>query len=596
MTTQIQLNLEDKKKALICEETPKQGKQIIVTEKTLKPKKAVKPKKFILNPKFKILLESVLNNKGEEVGKIANAFLNKEFVGVDGINYIGISEEDDTKISYLDEARILKFEKVKEPYYEIHPKLEIQATINTVRKIYWDSEPEILNDVVIDQIITGKDARIKLQGLSSFTKLEHLKVTLDSNSLFISELNNTDFFSVFDLLVDLPDNTEIVLNTNEGIPDIKGIVTNKKLTINNPNNQTTISNLKVKLTKKLFPKVWQGKVRYHSTVGKLIRKIFGQEFTDKEISDFTDAYREFTMIGIPGYSYAEVTGEKIRDNYHHVNYVNDSGTLGRSCMRQTEKQSYFKIYEDSDCCRLATLYFHKKVAARCLLWTNENGTFRDRIYYVDETSNAILKNITNKYPDLYNDSSLRKNVFPVDESLVRSLQKGPYMDSLCYYDFNISGLTGACPDNKYWKFQDQHGNIYKKDKECCPHCGSGDGDLLDTYYDETGCYGCVVDTSRGRMFRDDDDVVYCDYGSWTHAHIDDTITLFNDDYVHESSYHIEQYENDNGYFLSNVHDYFEEDGRYYHPNDEERPSLIQARLEEQTPDVLESVEEEDDAF
>jgi hypothetical protein len=589
MTTQIKLNLEDvKTEALICEETPKQGKQIIVSDKTLKPKKAVKPKKFILNLKFKKLLESVIENKGEEVGKIARAFLNKELVGVDGLNYIGISEEDDTKISYLDEARILKFEKVKEAYYEIHPKLEIQATINTVRKIYWDSEPEVLNDVVVDQTIMGKDARVRIAG--QIKKLEHLKVTSDV------ELNNTDFIPVSDLLIDVPDNSEIILYTDSGIPDIKGVVTEKKLSINNPNSQTTISDLKVKLTKKLFAKVWQGKVRYHSTVGKLIRKIFGQEFTDKDISDFTDAYREFTMIGIPGYSYAEVTGEKIRENYHHINYASDTSTLGKSCMRQTEKQGFFKMYEESDCCRLATLYFHKKVAGRCLLWTNESGTFRDRIYSVDETSNAILKNLTNKYPDLYNDSTLRKNVFPVKEELVRSLQKAPYMDSLCYYDFNIPGLTGVSPAENYWKFQDQHGNIYKKDKKCCPHCGSNDAELLDTYYDETGCQGCVIDTSRGRMFRDDDDVVYCEYGAWTNAHIEDTITLFNDDYVHESSYHIAQYENDFGYFLDDIHDYIEEDGLYYHPDDEERPSLVQARVEEQTPEVPESIEEEDDAF
>jgi hypothetical protein len=585
MTTQIQLNLEEKKEVLICEETPKQGKQIIVSEKTLKPKKAVKPKKFILNIKFKKLLESVIENKGEEVGKIARAFLNKELVGVDGLNYIGISEEDDTKISYLDEARILKFEKVKDAYYEIHPKLEIQATINTVRKIYWDSEPEILNDVVVDQIIMGKDARIKIAGQT--IKLEHLRVTSDL------ELNNTDLIPVSDLLLDVPDNAEITLYTDSGIPDIKGVVTEKKLIISNPNSQTTISNLKVKLTKKLFPKVWQGKVRYHSTVGKLIRKIFGQEFTDKDISDFTDAYREFTMIGIPGYSYAEVTGEKIRDNYHHVNYVSDGGTLGRSCMRQTEKQSFFKIYEDSDCCRLATLYFQKKVAARCLLWTNENGTFRDRIYSIDEPSNAILKNLTNKYPDLYNDSSLRKNVFLIDESLVRSLQKAPYMDSLCYYDFKKGGLTGFSPDNNYWKFQDQHGNIYKKEKSTCPNCGGTDADLMDTADGDTGCRDCVVETSRGNMLRDD--AVYCNYGSWTYAHIDDVITLFNDDYVHESSYNIAQYENDFGYFLSDVHDYIEENGSFYHEDDNDRPSLVQARLQEQTPEVLESIEEEDDA-
>lgn len=588
MTPQIQLNLEEKKEVLNCEETPKKGKEIIVNEKTLKPKKAVKPKKFIINPKFQTLLQSVVDNKGEEVGKIATAFLNKEFVGADGLNYIGISEEDDTKISYLDEARILKFEKLKDVYYEIHPTLELKATINMVRKIYWDSTPEVISDAEITQRITPKNFRLRLDGQGVTEKLEHVRVSSEL------ELNNTDFFPVNDLLLDVPDNAQLVIYTDSGTPDITGKFTDKKLTINNTNSNTTISDLKVKLTQKMFPKVWAGKVRYHSTVGKLIRKLFGQEFTDKEISDFTDAYREFTMIGIPGYSYEEVTGEKIRENYHYANYVSDNGTLGRSCMRQTEKQGYFKIYEESDCCRLATLYFHKKVAARCLLWTNENGTFRDRIYSVDEPSNAILKNLTNKYPDLYSDASLRKNVFSVDVELVKSLSKAPYMDSLCYYDFNINGLTGISPSENYWKFQDQHGNIYKRDTKACPHCGSTGETEVETRDEERGCTSCIVDTNRGNMFRDDDEVVYCEYGSWTYVHIDDTIELCDGNYVYEDSRYIQQYENDNGYFLTDVHDYIEEDGLYYHEDDDQRPSLVRAMIEEQIPEI-ETIEEEDDA-
>lgn len=590
MTTQIQLNLE-KTKVLNCEETPKKGKEIIVNEKTLNPKKAVKPKKFIINPKFKVLLKSVLDNKGEEVGKIASAFLNKELVGADGLNYIGISEENNTKISYLDEARILKFEKLKDVYYEIHPTLELKATINMVRKIYWDSTPEVISDTEITQRITPKKFCIRLEDQGVTEKLKHVKVSSEL------ELNNTDFFSVNDLILNVPNNVELIIYTESGTPDIKGKFTDKKLTINNPNTHTTISDLKFKLTQRMFPKVWVGKVRYHSTVGKLIRKLFGQEFTDKEISDFTDAYREFTMIGIPGYSYAEVTGEKIRENYHYVNYVSDNGTLGRSCMRQTEKQSFFKIYEESDCCRLATLYFQKKVAARCLLWTNENGTFRDRIYSVDEPSNAILKNLTNKYPDLYNDSSLRNNIFPVDAELVKSLNKAPYMDSLYYYDFDKNGLLGMSGSENYWKFQDQHGHIYKHTTNTCPHCGSTGEEEAETRDEEQGCLSCIVDTSRGNMFRDDDSIIYCEYGAWNYTPIDEAVELFDGSYVHENSIYLRQFENDYGYFMTNIHEFEEEGNLYYHEEDPQRPSYLreleEQRVEEQLP---ETVEEEDDAF
>lgn len=589
MTTQIQLNLEEKKEVLNCKKTPKKGKEIIVNEKILKPKKTVKPKKFILNIKFKILLQSVVDNKGEEVGKVARAFLNKELVGADGLNYIGISEEDDTKISYLDEARIFKFEKLKDVYYEIHPTLELKATITTVRKLYWDSISEVISEEGITQKITSKNFRLKLDGQGLAEKLNHVRVSSEL------ELNNTDFFPVDDLLLDVPNNAQLIIYANSDT--ISGKFTDKKLTINNTNTHITISDLKVKLTQKKFPKVWIGKVRYHSTVGKLIRKLFGQEFTDKEISDFTDAYREFTMIGIPGYSYAEVTGKKIRDNYHYINYVSNNGTLGRSCMRQTEKQDYFKIYEESDCCRLATLYFHKKVAARCLLWTNEIGTFRDRIYSIDEPSNAILKNLTNKYPDLYNDNSLRKNVFSVDAELVKSLNKAPYMDSLYYYDFNINGLTGILPTEDYWKFQDQHGNIYKHNTQACPHCESIGETVRETYHEEIGCSSCVENTSRGNMFCDEDDIIHCKYGSWDYAHINDTVELVDGNYVHEDSTDLRQFENGYGYFMTDIHRFEEKDGLYYSETDPQCPSylieLVEQRVQEQ---LSETIEEEDDAF
>ena len=98
------------------------------------------------------------------------------------------------------------------------------------------------------------------------------------------------------------------------------------------------------------------------------------------------------------------------------------------------------------------------------------------------------------------------------------------------------------------------------------------------------------------MFRDDDEVVYCEYGSWTYVHIDDTIELFDGNYVYEESRYIQQFENDNGYFLTDVHDYIyiEEDGLYYHEDDDQRPSLLRASIEEQIPEV-ETIEEEDDA-
>ena len=71
-----------------------------------------------------------------------------------------------------------------------------------------------------------------------------------------------------------------------------------------------------------------------------------------------------------------LSGEAIRDAYLETNYVDGSGDLNRSCMRQKEKQSFLDIYvENPEVCNLLVLKDDSgKIKIRSILWTLTDGT------------------------------------------------------------------------------------------------------------------------------------------------------------------------------------------------------------------------------
>lgn len=106
-------------------------------------------------------------------------------------------------------------------------------------------------------------------------------------------------------------------------------------------------------------------------IGRLARTILSDlkvKFTDKEIEEFVNLYKSSNVDTTKKFEL--VSGVIIKKYYLENNYAKDGGTLGGSCMRHDECQSYFKIYTKNpeQCQLLVYLDENGKVLGRALVW------------------------------------------------------------------------------------------------------------------------------------------------------------------------------------------------------------------------------------
>jgi len=138
-------------------------------------------------------------------------------------------------------------------------------------------------------------------------------------------------------------------------------------------------------------------------IGKIIRKLYGDDYKETEIESFVNEYKkmfivDFDLIDI-------VKGEKINYWYRYHNYTNmyDS-PLCNSCMAGNDQNSYIDFYAvNSDKVSLVIMYEDEtknKIKARALLWkidkmdgVNVNNVFfMDRVYFNSESDkNSMIK-------------------------------------------------------------------------------------------------------------------------------------------------------------------------------------------------------------
>lgn len=134
--------------------------------------------------------------------------------------------------------------------------------------------------------------------------------------------------------------------------------------------------------------------RIKSKVGRMINKIFSSELLEQTYgSDFNTDIEMFTGLlkGVlsdddeSDFVYAEKND--IMYWYHEDQYNGDaqdgSGSLGESCMRHDETNSYMEIYESSNTSCKLLLYkdSYGSVQGRALVWNVGSVQYMDRIYY-----------------------------------------------------------------------------------------------------------------------------------------------------------------------------------------------------------------------
>jgi hypothetical protein len=213
--------------------------------------------------------------------------------------------------------------------------------------------------------------------------------------------------------------------------------------------------------------LWKSKYRQSMSWGKLINKLFPNEFSNMDIDRFYNRYRPEIDASKGDERFEVVHGDDIRYWYHEDRY---NGGLG-SCMRHSSCQNYFGIYTNNpDKCGL--LIYHddvksKLILGRGLVWqgllkpsgdTQENKeqyTLLDRVYVV--SGRPDLENIFHKYAIdhdwIYkknNESFLMNGVRKTTSVSIRlkpvEYKQYPYMDTMIYYT-PATGRAASSPGN-----------------------------------------------------------------------------------------------------------------------------------------------------
>ena len=254
------------------------------------------------------------------------------------------------------------------------------------------------------------------------------------------------------------------------------------------------------------------KLRYHSSIGKLLKKIIPEAeslYGQKELANFmtlfkTESYKE---LGDDNeFIFEEVVGERLVWAYHQVNYYNYGNTLGSSCMRYSYCQDYLEIYkENPDKISLAILLKENKVAARALVWRIDDNVWYDRIYSTDHDTEIVLRTkldslgMNNCYDEDY------ELFVPLDYTHFSSY---PYMDTFRYLVYG-KGLYSYSSVTYDKTLDDADGNY----NTCCACCEDTDVEVhvvsYGLYRDEELCTECGVFLRDGH-FVHKEIAVFCE--------------------------------------------------------------------------------------
>jgi hypothetical protein len=323
------------------------------------------------------------------------------------------------------------------------------------------------------------------------------------------------------------------------------------------------------------------KLRYHSSIGKLLKKVIPEVdslYDQKEMANFITLFKSesFKELGTNHeFIFEEATGDRVLWGYHHTNYYEHSNTLGSSCMRYGYCQEYLHIYsENPDKISLGMLLKENKVAARALIWRIGDDVWFDRIYAMDHDTEIILKNHLEELE--------MNNCYGGDYKLFVNLENTyfsyyPYMDTFKYL-VQGKGLSTDCSVSYDKELTDADGNVESR-CECCEDTDCETHEI--TIGSNRGDYVC---TDCGVFLADDeyamrDNATYCEHSD-TYELTRNVTRLFNGTYAHEDDTVIAE---DGEYYLTdNVENYcieferewypFEHfevkkcDGQYYHEN------------------------------
>jgi hypothetical protein len=201
--------------------------------------------------------------------------------------------------------------------------------------------------------------------------------------------------------------------------------------------------------------VWTSKMRQSMNWGKMINKLFPNEFTNMDIDRFYNRYRPEIDVEEKQISrFKLISGEEIRKWYLSNNW---DGSL-TSCMQSSSKQPFFDYYcNNPEKCKMLIYFSEKnkdKIIGRGLVWNNlikPSGDtaedknpywLLDRVYMIGNNSTqieaafhkyAIDKNWIYKKDQQFLLNGVRKTTSVSTRLKPSDYKYYPYVDTMNFY-------------------------------------------------------------------------------------------------------------------------------------------------------------------
>ena len=204
-------------------------------------------------------------------------------------------------------------------------------------------------------------------------------------------------------------------------------------------------------------------------IGRFIKKFFSEfsitnwKIDDSEIEKFVNTYKSYFSSDSSNLKIIEsgdISKYYLQDNYYSYN-GSTYGTLWNSCMRQSDRNKFMKLYDINPNIKLLVLLSDDdKVKARALLWesglVDKNGKewkVMDRIYtYFDhdvdvfkkwaDENGYIYKWEQNAKSELYFNVDGKKKTLRLKVNLnCEGLDYFPYLDTFKYYNVDDSQFS-----------------------------------------------------------------------------------------------------------------------------------------------------------
>ena len=301
--------------------------------------------KFVLHKDLKARLKKLLaSNCNEQAKTVAEDILNLKYVPLEGkyCNYLGLSQADYTKISYLDKDREERLAGQETTMEMIHP--------GTIVKIYMQKGRRRDRSAVPENPTTNQLAfinQLKLTSRHLNDRVYPIDRVEDSTAHFSQEFWNEEPAQQCSLHFKntyLSEDSEILRIRNSRTRGTGRFEVGRQGLHIHSNNWERVLAVEFENTSVTIKEVWNFKKRYHTSIGKIVRRLFADKYSDREVTAFAEAYASLITVSNPLYDFAIIEGEEIKDAYYEANYYQHSGTLGNSCMRYSNCQRYFEIY------------------------------------------------------------------------------------------------------------------------------------------------------------------------------------------------------------------------------------------------------------